>query len=171
MDRYIIGRSRKNLRNQLSGHIMPIYNPRVEEIEMKALILILALGFALAIAACADKRPVLYPNAHLQQVGSEVSQRDIEACIQYAKDSGAAGDKGTEIAKDTAGGAAVGGAVGAAAGAVLGNLGRGAAAGTAGGAAGGLTRGILKSGDPDTVFKNFVDRCLREKGYEPIGWK
>lgn len=130
------------------------------------------LAIAMAAAAgCADKRPVLYPNAHLNRVGNEAAQRDIEACIQFAKDGGADSDKGAEIAKSTAGGAAVGGAVGAATGAVLGNLGRGAAAGAAGGAAGGLVRGALTSGDPDPVFRNFVDRCLREKGYDPIGWR
>jgi hypothetical protein len=150
---------------------MATYNLRSKDKKMRACILLLALGVALWLSACADKRPVLYPNAHLQQVGNEVAQKDIDACIQYAKDSGAASGKEAEIAKDTAGGAAVGGAVGAATGAVLGSLGRGAAAGAAGGAAGGLTRGILKSGDPDPVFKNFVDRCLRERGYEPIGWK
>lgn len=126
---------------------------------------------AMVWVGCAEKRPVLYPNAHLKQVGNETAQRDIDACIRYAKDGGAEEDKGAEIAKSTAGGAAVGGAVGAATGAVLGNLGRGAAAGAAGGAAGGLVHGALKSGEPDAVFKNFVDRCLREKGYEPIGWR
>jgi hypothetical protein len=129
------------------------------------------LAAAMLWVGCADKRPVLYPNAHLKQVGNETAQRDIDECIRYAKDSGAEGDKGAEVAKSTAGGAAVGGAVGAASGAVLGNVGRGAAAGGAGGAAGGLVRGALKSGEPDAVFKNFVDRCLREKGYEPIGWR
>jgi hypothetical protein len=125
----------------------------------------------LVCAACAEKRPVLYPNTHLKQVGNETAQHDIDECIRYAKDSGAEGDEGVEIAKGTAGGAAVGGAVGAATGAVLGNLGRGAAAGAAGGAAGGLVRGVLKSDEPDAVFKNFVNRCLKEKGYDPIGWR
>jgi hypothetical protein len=54
---------------------------------------------------------------------------------------------------------------------VTGNLGRGAAAGAAGGAAGGMTRGLFESGEPDPVMKRFVERCLRDKGYEPIGWK
>lgn len=130
--------------------------------------LLLAL---LILWGCADKRPVLYPNAHLKQVGEEAARRDVDECMRYAKESGAEGNKGTEIAKNTAGGAAMGGAVGAATGAVLGNLGRGTAAGAAGGAAGGLVKGIFDSADPDPVFKNFVDRCLREKGYESIGWK
>jgi hypothetical protein len=134
--------------------------------------LIVFMGVAMVLgAACAEKRPVVYPNAHLKQVGNETAQRDIDECIRYASDSGAEGNKGAEIAKGTAGGAAVGGAVGAATGAVLGNLGRGAAAGAAGGAAGGLVHGALKSDEPDPVFKSFVDRCLREKGYEPIGWR
>lgn len=130
--------------------------------------LLLAL---LILWGCADKRPVLYPNAHLKQVGEEAARIDVDECIRYAQESGAEGSKGTEIAKNTAGGAAMGGAVGAATGAVLGNLGRGTAAGAAGGAAGGLVKGIFDSADPDPVFKNFVDRCLREKGYESIGWK
>jgi hypothetical protein len=120
---------------------------------------------------CAEKRPVLYPNDRLQQVGNEAAQRDIDECIRIAKEGGADSERGTEVAKDTAGGALVGGAAGTAAGAVLGNLGRGAAAGAAGGAAVGLTKGILQSGDPDPILKNFVDRCLREKGYDPIGWR
>lgn len=130
------------------------------------------MAIAMAAAAgCADKRPVLYPNAHLNRVGPEAAQRDIDACIQFARDGGADSSKAAEVAKSTAGGAAIGGAVGAATGAVLGNLGRGAAAGAAGGAAGGLVRGGLASGEPDPVFRNFVDRCLREKGYDPIGWR
>ena len=126
---------------------------------------------AMVLWGCADKRPVLYPNAHLKQVGEEAARRDVDDCMRYAQESGAEGSKGTEIAKNTAGGAAMGGAVGAATGAVLGNLGRGTAAGAAGGAAGGLVKGIFDTDDPDPVFKNFVDRCLREKGYESIGWK
>jgi outer membrane lipoprotein SlyB len=123
------------------------------------------------LAGCADKRPVLYPNARLKQVGAEAAQRDVDGCLRLAREGGADDDRDAEVAKSTAGGAAVGGAVGAATGAVLGNLGRGAAAGAAGGAAGGLVRGAFNSSDPDPVFKNWVDRCLREKGYEPIGWK
>lgn len=138
---------------------------------MKIKNVVLLICALMILAGCAEKRPVLYPNDHLKQVGNEAAQRDVDECIRYAQQGGADSDKGTEIAKNTAGGAAMGGAVGAATGAVLGNLGRGTAAGAAGGAAGGLVKGIFDSADPDPVFKNFVDRCLREKGYESIGWK
>jgi hypothetical protein len=120
---------------------------------------------------CADKRPVLYPNSHLKSVGKEIAQADIDDCIQLAKDYGTGTDKGNEIAKSSAKGAAVGAATGAAVGAVTGNFGRGLAAGAAGGAAAGGTRQALRSGDPHPVFKRFVEKCLRDKGYEPIGWK
>lgn len=91
--------------------------------------------------------------------------------MRLAAEYGTKSDSGEKVAKGTAAGAAVGGAAGAAVGAVFGNAGRGAAAGAAGGAAGALTRGIIHSGQPDPVFRRFVEKCLREKGYEPIGWK
>ena len=65
----------------------------------------------------------------------------------------------------------MGGAAGGAAGAVVGRPGRGAAAGAAGAGAGTLTREVIRSGDPDPIFRSFVEKCLREKGYEPIGWR
>ena len=132
------------------------------------LITLLIIG---QLLGCSQKRPVLYPNSHLKYMGKEAAEADINDCIQQAKDYGTESDKGTEIAKSTAKGAAVGAATGTAVGAVTGNPGRGAAAGAAGGAAARGTRKALRSGDPDPVFKRFVEKCLRDKGYEPIGWK
>ena len=137
---------------------------------MKALLISLVLILTMVIG-CAEKRPVLYPNATLEHQGQAAAQADIDACVQLAKDYGTEGDKGEELAKKTGKGAAVGGAVGAAVGAVTGNFGRGAAAGAAGGAAGSMTRGLFEANEPDPVTKRFVERCLRERGYEPIGWK
>lgn len=120
---------------------------------------------------CAPKRPVLYPNYQRTMAGPSVAEADIEDCMQQAHDFGADQGQGAKVAKDTATGAAVGGAAGAAVGAVVGNLGKGAAAGAAGGAAGSLTRSVIRSGDRDPIFRRFVERCLREKGYETIGWR
>ena len=48
----------------------------------RALVLVLA---AAGLAGCAHTQsPVLYPNAHLQQVGQEQAGRDIEACRELA---------------------------------------------------------------------------------------
>lgn len=131
----------------------------------------LGLVLAATLSGCAAKRPVLYPNYHLTMVGQATAASDIDACMELARNHGAGADRGEQIAKDTATGAAVGGATGAAVGAVVGNLGKGAGAGAAGGAAGALTRGVIRSGDPDPIFRRFVEKCLREKGYEPIGWQ
>jgi len=125
----------------------------------------------LAVGSCAQQRPVLYPNAHLKYVGKEAAAADTDECIQLAIDYGTKEDSGTRVAKDTAKGAAVGGAAGTAVGAVTGNAGRGAAAGAAGGGAASMTRSMLNSGKPDPVFKKFVEQCLRDKGYQPIGWR
>ena len=125
----------------------------------------------LLLMACSQKRPVLYPNYHLQQVGNETAQTEIDDCVSFAKEYVASSNSSGKVAKSTAGGGAVGAAGGAATGAVLGSIGRGAAAGAAGGAAVGCLQGLFRSPEPDPVFRQFVERCLREKGYEPIGWK
>ena len=129
------------------------------------------LVFVVTMFSCAQQRPVLYPNAHLKHVGKKTAESDIEACLQMAADYGAKEDSGAKVAKDTAKGAAVGGATGTAVGAVTGNLGVGAAAGAAGGGAASMTRSIMNSGKPGPVYKKFVDQCLRDKGYQPIGWQ
>ena len=132
------------------------------------------VGWSLSLfffLGCAQQRPVLYPSPYLKTVGQERAEADINECVRLASEHGAQGDAGEQVAKDTIEGGAIGGAAGAAIGAVLSSAGRGAAAGAAGGAAGALTRGLFRSSEPDPVFRGFVDRCLREKGYEPIGWR
>jgi len=52
-----------------------------------------------------------------------------------------------------------------------GGAGRGAAIGAATGATAGAIHGAVKSSGPSPAYKNFADRCLREKGYEVIGWQ
>jgi hypothetical protein len=125
----------------------------------------------LLLVGCSQKRPVLYPNYHLQQVGDQTAQTEIDDCIRLAKDYGASSSSSGKVAKSAAGGGAVGAAGGAATGAVLGSIGRGAAAGAAGGAAVGCLHGLFRSSEPDPVFKRFVEKCLHDKGFEPIGWK
>ncbi len=126
--------------------------------------------FALALAGCARQTPVLYPNAYLNQVGQAQAQRDIAECKQLADQYIASGGAGT-VAGSTAVGGGVGAAIGAAGGAVGGAAGTGAAVGAATGATAGLVRGLFRASEPSPVYKNFVNRCLRERGYEPIGWE
>jgi hypothetical protein len=137
---------------------------------------LLALGLVAVLptlAGCsASPRPVFYPNAHLSQVGEAQLQQDIDACMAAAEAAGVSRSGGAgEAAGNVAKTAAIGSAAGAAGGAVRGHAGRGAAVGAAAGAAGGSMRELFRTRQPDPIFKNFVDRCLKEKGYEPIGWK
>ncbi len=143
----------------------------------KAIIAIACLEW-LALG-CSAQRPVLYPNAQLKRAGTSVAENDIDNCMRQAEEyvhSGGSSDKALESAGIGAGtGAAIGAAGGAAGGAVLGRAGIGAAAGAAGGAAAGATRGVVhevfRKRGPSPVYRNFVNRCLREKGYDPVGWQ
>ncbi|HEX9813525.1 MAG TPA: hypothetical protein VGB31_01105 [Myxococcota bacterium] len=134
---------------------------------------LVALAAAL-LFGCAGPRPILYPNAHYQSVGKSVAQSDIEGCRMMADAAGANRDpdKVTRAARSTAAGGAIGGAAGAAGGAILGHAGRGAAVGAAGGAAAALMRAILFQ-RPTTSQAHiaYVDRCLQDLGYEPVGWQ
>jgi outer membrane lipoprotein SlyB len=130
------------------------------------------LVIALAVAGCASTRPVLYPNAHLQAVGPEAAERDIASCMALAESAGAkgtGGDAGQAAAK-TAGGAAVGAASGAVGGAVVGSAGSGSAIGAASGATAGLLHWLFSKPQRSPAFESFVNRCLQERGYEPVGW-
>jgi outer membrane lipoprotein SlyB len=136
----------------------------------KSITLSVALVFSSILAGCASHGPVLYPNAHLKTVGEEQAQRDIAGCQQMAGEY-VKSNPGGDVAKSTVVGGAGGAVVGAAVGAVTGNFGQAVGAWAAGGAAGGLFYGLLRGSEPSPVHKGFVDRCLREKGYEPMGWK
>ncbi len=129
------------------------------------------------ISACASQRPVLSSNAHLMRVGPDVGERDIDECIARAE---AASTEGRATSKEnvvagTATSSVVGAAAGGAGGAIVGQAGQGAAAGAVGGVVASLMHalleGLFRSKPPDLSNRQFVDRCLREKGYEPAGWK
>jgi outer membrane lipoprotein SlyB len=129
----------------------------------------LVLLISIMLAGCASG-PVLYPNARLQQVGPEQAQQDIDDCRRQAE-AYVKSDAAKTIAKDTAIGGAGGAVVGGAMGAVTGSFGQGVGIGAAGGAAAGLITGAIKAFEPSPIYKAFVNRCLNEKGYEPIGWQ
>jgi len=127
---------------------------------------------AIALAGCAAQRPVLYPNAKFKQVGEPAAKRDVDDCIRQAEEFGARHGGGERAARQGGAGAAIGGVTGAVAGAVgRGNVGERAVQGAAVGGAGAATHGAIHSGEPGDLHRNFVSRCLRERGYEVIGWQ
>ena len=125
------------------------------------------------IGSCAShKRPVLYPNAYLKQVGDSQAQADIDECFEFAASQVEQYRKGDKVLEQGTKGAVVGAAGGAAAGAVSGGgVGRGAGTGAAAGAAIGIVRGLWSGSEPEPLFKQFVEQCLRDKGYDPKGWQ
>jgi OmpA family protein len=134
--------------------------------------MVLALVMALTVAGCASTRPVLYPNEHFTAVGAEAAERDIASCMTLAESAGAdaAGSDAGQAAARTAGGTAIGAATGAVGGAVGGAAGTGAAIGAATGATAGLLHWIFSKPKRSTAFETFVNRCLQERGYQPVGW-
>jgi hypothetical protein len=144
---------------------------------LRTLTLLFAFG---SLAACSAKQPTLYPNETYNRVGKAQADQDIAACEAKAKEYVKSGGADSQMAKDTArnvgGGAAIGAASGAVGGAIGGNVGQGAAVGAASGATAGLLGTLFANmwgggGAPDPVYANFVETCLREKGYQPIGWQ
>jgi hypothetical protein len=140
--------------------------------EMLMWKMLLALVMALAVEGCASTRPVLYPNAHFNAVGAEAAARDIASCMALAESAGAdaAGSDAGQAAAGAAGGAAVGAAAGAVGGAVGGTAGSGAAIGAASGATAGLLHWLFSKPTRRPAFENFVNTCLQERGYQPVGW-
>jgi outer membrane lipoprotein SlyB len=68
-------------------------------------------------------------------------------------------------------GGAIGSAAGTVGGAVVGHPGRGAMVGAASGATAGFLRGLFRRAPPSNTHKRFVQRFLKERGYDPVGWE
>lgn len=139
--------------------------------------LIPAIALLIPLSACATARPILYPNGHLRTVGNVTADQDISQCMaeadEYISSGGENAQKTRNVAKGTAVGAATGAATGAVGGAITGSAGTGAAVGAATGATAGLLGsffGIFGDSGPSPAYQRFVERCLQERGYDPIGW-
>ena len=134
------------------------------------------VGGSLLLTACSTAHPILYPNAHMQSMGKEAAELDIEDCRKLAETAGAeqSNGKAGRVATSTGVGAGAGAAAGAVGGAISGSVGRGSMIGAATGAVWGLLMGLFRasgSSQPNQAYTNFVNRCLQEKGYEVTGWQ
>lgn len=133
---------------------------------------VIAIALAgVILGACAGPAPVLYPNAHYLRVGESRADSDIAACRDMAEAAGAgphSDDAG--VAGSTVRGGATGAATGALGGAIAGDAGRGAAVGAAVGATVGFLGGLFRPRYLSSVHMRFVERCLRDRGYDVVGW-
>jgi hypothetical protein len=136
-----------------------------------ALARVALLAGVLLLGACATSAPVVYPGA-----GANVAQveRDTEQCRRQATAAvGVNGRSAPATARD-AGQAATVGFVAAAVGSLVAGSkeawqrARGAAAG---GATGMATKALLEWNEPDEVHQEYVERCMKRRGHDVLGWR
>ncbi len=141
---------------------MPPRRPRPPIIRLAPL-LILAIG--VAASGCGAKRPVIYE-------GGPGARQAIAECEQRARQGGADSGRLGTVARDTATGAAMGAAATGIYGAVRGDsdVGNRAAAGAAAGAGVALIRSGVRASEPSAAYRGYVNRCLRDRGYDVVGW-
>ena len=141
-----------------------------KENKLQTKIILIVIVVCFQITGCASPKPVLYPNAYLKSVGQTQADQDITECQEIAEEHVSSSNTGKNIAKSTAMGAGMGAAGGAVGGIISGSAGSGSAVGAAAGATIGLIRGLFSGAEPNPTFQNFVDSCLRDRGYESAGW-
>jgi len=101
----------------------------------------------LALGACARHQPIVYQTGGAPG-GVEAA---IAECRGLAERAGAqqTGGAGTTV-RDAAAGGALGAATGATA---------------------TLLRNLLNEPAPNPAYRAYVERCLRERGYDVVGWQ
>ena len=145
---------------------------RLNLLSFKFLLKLIFVPFILcSLGSGCTMRPALYPNEHLTNVGREQAAADIQECMKLAEEYEVKAEQGKELAKGTVIGAGAGVVAGAVGGAISGNVGGGIATGAASGAAVGLFYGLFKAAEPSVTYKNFINKCLQEKGYQIVGWE
>jgi len=125
------------------------------------------------LSACSSsaKRPVFYPNSHMQQVGQAQARRDAEQCMALADSYDVSRTRDGEVATKATSGALIGGVGAGAWGIVRGDAGERALAGALAGGSAGAVKGGVDSTRISPTFQRFVNQCLSERGYQVIGWE
>ena len=125
---------------------------------------------AAVLCGCAAPRVALYPDERYKSLPKETVEKDIAECdaqaAQYVK-----ANKAKLVARKTGAGAFFGAFLGVVFGAFTGDYGLAISDGAAVGAAAGLAHGAIEANSPEGVHRRFVEYCLMEKGYKPMGWK
>ena len=136
--------------------------------------------FAL-LAGCAatgpsspSAKPVLYPNAVLTRVGEAQAKAETDSCMARAAQAGLTPDqKSNQVGRRAGEGAATAGVASAVGALITGrssDILRAGAAGAAIGGSAGAVSGAFNNDKVNPVYRQFVQRCLQEKGFDVIGW-
>ena len=130
---------------------------------------------ALLLSGCATPvaKPAFYPNAHYQRVGPAQANADAQFCAELAQQS-----EVRAVNKVDAGRSAAAGAAGVATAGVVGSVLSGnkpslrdiTAGAAAIGAAGAAATAAGQSVGGSSIYRQFVQQCVGERGYQVIGW-
>ena len=137
-------------------------------ISLTAIAAVLLTGCATPVA-----KPAFYPNAHYQRMGPAQANADAQYCAELAQQS-----EVTAVNKVDAGRSAAAGAAGVGTAGVVGSLLSGhkpdlkniAAGAVAIGAGGAAATAAGQSVGGSGLYRQFVQQCLAERGYQVIGW-
>ena len=137
-------------------------------IFLTAIAAVLLIGCATPVA-----KPAFYPNAHYQRMGPAQANADAQYCAELAQQS-----EVTAVNKIDAGRSAAAGAAGVGTAGVVGSLLSGhkpdlkniAAGAVAIGAGGAAATAAGQSVGGSGLYRQFVQQCLAERGYQVIGW-
>lgn len=131
-------------------------------------------GCAAGGANSPSARPVLYPNATQNRMGEARAQDQIDACMASARSAGLnPAEENNDISRRAGQGATLSG-VAAAVGALV--TGRGLDGAVRSGAAGAVVGGSVGAASgamnqrPSSLFRNYVQRCMADRGLDVIGW-
>jgi outer membrane lipoprotein SlyB len=136
---------------------------------------------ALGVSGCASTgsnspsaRPVLYPNATLNRVGDAAARAEVDACMARAQAAGLSPVEQNNAVGQRAGqGAAVGGVAAAVGALVTGrnfdSIQTSGVAGAAVGGSAGAVSGAMQN-RPSQIYRQYVQRCVSDKGFDVIGW-
>jgi uncharacterized protein YcfJ len=148
---------------------------------MKHPLLTISMVISTVLTGCAttgpaspSARPVFYPNATLNRVGTAKANQETDACIQQARNAGLSPEeKDNSVMRGAAKGAAIGGVATAVGALVRGRsverVAESGAQGAAVGGSAGAVAGALHE-KPNSTYRHFVQRCLSDKGFDVIGW-
>ncbi len=137
--------------------------------------LVAALATGCATTQQAPSRPLLYPNATFNKIGQAAADAEVNACLASAQAAGLSPmAQNNSVAQGAASGGMMAGVAGVVGGLVSGrNLESSLAQAVAGAAVGGAvgaTGGAMRPAQANPLYRNFVQRCISEKGLESIGW-
>ena len=127
------------------------------------------------LSGCASlmvkETPDFYPNAKYHKTGSPAAEQAANECMALADRYVPEPPCYCDLLKDTLGG----GVIGAGSGAIVGpimheKVGRTTGAGAAVGSLLGLIYSVDRMNEHTPKYQRFVELCLRDKGYEVLGW-